>query len=189
MKKGSKIFISFIIIISLIGIYQIYSIKKIKDVIINYETRSGDKELRSSIKENILQICNLNIYKPKVAFVYHDIGNKNYKNNSLEIGFYDVSRNNPFSTNWQTEYTGGTTIQNTTFPELVKMVKEDCSQFQKAKGDFHDKTINWSYSPYTPKPPKSPEFEETEQTEEELEKERQEILEIMKFEEELRKGI
>ena len=105
--------------------------------------------------------CNLNILEPKVIF----ISDLFYENDSaLSIFFYNIE--NSFSKKVEEIRTGGTAIRNTTFPELVKMAKEDCSQFQQSKGDFNEETINWSYSPYTPEPP------EVELTEEEKEAER-----------------
>gem|GEM_PF-6638314 len=43
---------------------------------------------------------------------------------------------------------GGTTIKNTTYEEVLEMVKNDCSQFQEAKGKYDDIDINWSYAKY-----------------------------------------
>ena len=51
------------------------------------------------------------------------------------------------------------------------MVKEDCSQFQKSKGDRRDKDINWSYGKYEPKPEKKKEEIEKEN------KKQQELIE------------
>ncbi len=82
---------------------------------------------------------------------------------------------------WESEYTGGTDVENTTFPELVEMVKEDCSQFQKAKGSASDETINWSYSPYIPRPPE-PKVEYTEAMAETM---RAQALEIGRIKREL----
>ena len=113
--------------------------------------------------------CDLNIFQPKIAFVndiFFDVLPE------FSIYFFDV--NNGF----KVARSGGTTIENTTFDELVEMVKKDCSQFQQAKGDPSDKTINSSYSPYTPEPPKE---QEEEITEEEAAARRQRALDIYKI--------
>jgi len=107
--------------------------------------------------------CNLfDFINPEFAFVGIMTV---YDTRSYEVDFYQPDDNNPFNT--KVVYTGGTTIENTTFPELVEMVKEDCDQFKKAYYDKSElgytddmtdtekterwhatelKNINWSYS-------------------------------------------
>jgi len=105
--------------------------------------------------------CNLNIFEPEFTDIYFtgDEGNISFKKTTRM--FFQSNEE------WKKSRTGGTTIKNTTFPELVEMVKEDCSQFQKAYYDeseigytddmtdtekterWHEtelKNINWSYS-------------------------------------------
>jgi hypothetical protein len=87
--------------------------------------------------------CKFGFTKMVYAFVYE---NKYKDMLDHHIYFFDINKNNLFSTTINSEYTGGTTIENTTFDELVKMTEKDCFQFQHAKGDYRDETINWSYS-------------------------------------------
>ena len=131
--KLKKIVTIGILILFFVGIfiYQKYSLQNIKLKIINYETRGGRQDLLVTFKEKEVVQCNWNIFKPEIAFVYHDIGNNNYKNDSLEIGFYNFQKEYYLFGKWNFEYTGSTTVKNTTFPELLKMVKQDCYQFQK----------------------------------------------------------
>jgi hypothetical protein len=74
--------------------------------------------------------CDLfDIFSPKYAFV----GEYNDELNSKKIFFYKIKKESIFSNqNLTDDYIGGTDIKNTTFPELLKMVKKDCSQFQKS---------------------------------------------------------
>jgi len=90
--------------------------------------------------------CNLNIFKPEFAFIDKE-NNKYTGKTNLSIDFHYVEDIfNIKGNDWTRYYLGSTDIKNTTFSELVKMVKEDCKQFKKSVGGFHDKTINWSYS-------------------------------------------
>ena len=81
--------------------------------------------------------CNMNILKPEFAYLYK-IGK------TADADFYKPKHLfSQTEQEWDDSYTGGTTIKNTTFPELVAMVKEDCNQFQDggSKGE-----IEWRYS-------------------------------------------
>ncbi len=94
-------------------------------------------------------LCDFGLKNSVYTFTYEK------KLNSIvdyHIHFFDVERRSIFNQGFNVQYTGGTTLKNTTFPELVNMVKDDCSQFQESKGNYYDETINWSYSPYTPEP-------------------------------------
>lgn len=85
--------------------------------------------------------CNDDFWNPEFAYTF-------IIDNKVHIGFY--KSDNLFyqqSDGWDKNRTGGTTVKNTTFEELLKMVKQDCSQFQKPKGNPDDETINWRYSP------------------------------------------
>lgn len=64
----------------------------------------------------------------------------------FDVMFYDLISGDFINENYEFEYMGGATIENTTFPELLQMVKQDCSQFQESKGGPKDKTINWVYA-------------------------------------------
>ena len=48
--------------------------------------------------------------------------------------------------NWGKNGVGATDIKNTTFPELVKMVKEDCGQFQDGYDNPDPDGPAWTYS-------------------------------------------
>ncbi len=154
MKKVILLIIEIIILIGIVyfGIYkyQNHSLKK-----------SFSIEKKESFKEAEFVRCNWNIFNPEFAYTFPGtIGF--YKSNNL---FYQTKEE------WNQNRTGGTTVKNTTFPQLLEMVKEDCEQFKKPKGERTDKTINWSYGKY--KPPK-------EKTPEEIEKERLKQERILK---------
>ncbi|MDD5305912.1 MAG: hypothetical protein PHU25_01190 [Deltaproteobacteria bacterium] len=139
----------------------------------------SESEINTSdwYKETLIQYdiesCHFGVLTPEYALITEeDIlgdGNRDY-----ELLYYQIENRLPFTSNWQITYTGGTTVYNTTFPELVKMVKADCGQFQKSKGNHDDPTINWSYSPYIPEPELTPE--------EKAEQERQDLVENLRLE-------
>ena len=110
--------------------------------------------------------CNYNILKPEFAYTFPFSDKIHVSLLRSEKLFSQTGQE------WDNNEIGGTTIENTTFDELVKMVKEDCSQFQKAKGSASDETINWSYSPYTYEPTEP----KVEYTEGMIETERQRVL-------------
>jgi hypothetical protein len=142
VKRILKIVMLSILCLPLIyfGAYYIQN-QTLKRSYVSYNEGQGDD---SFIR------CNWNIIEPKFASVYFagDEGHISFKKTKM---FFQTDEE------WMQSRTGGTTVKNTTFPELVKMVKEDCGQFKQPKGDFRDKTINWSYGPYTPEPEKTPE--------------------------------
>ena len=100
--------------------------------------------------------CNLNVFNPEFAYIFFtgDEGN---------ISFDTLSKIIWKSEDWKQSYVGGTTIKNTTFPELVKMVKKDCEQFKKGHGDYYGDELAWSYSPYELEPEKTEEMKEQEE--------------------------
>ncbi len=71
------------------------------------------------------------------------------------IFFFNVGIGNVFSRKIELVFTGATTVKNITFPELVAMVKEDCSQFQKGHGGYYGNELTWSYTEAEPE--KTPE--------------------------------
>ena len=91
-----------------------------------------------------------------------------------ELFFFNIKTSNIFSKEIILDYIGGSDIKNTTFSQLLKLVKQDCSQFQKSKGNYTDKTINWSYSKYIPEPVLTPE--------EQKEKDRKDLVDELKME-------
>lgn len=142
MKKNNKIILVIIIFTLIILSFSYYLINlNIEKSLISYWTMDNPNYIFYEYK--VIR-CNNKIIYPEVAFVAESQF-KEYPND-FNIHFYNIIK--PFDkTEENRKYIGSTTIKNTTFPELVKMVKEDCSQFQKAKGDSDDETINWSYSP------------------------------------------
>jgi hypothetical protein len=140
-----KIILTLIVLIitPIIIYYGFYFIQNLtmKKSFVNYNEGSG---------KDIFIRCDYNIFYPKFAYPFNLdlVSDDGYEFNKKMISFHSpVHLFSQTKKEWETSYIGGTTIENTTFPELVKMVKEDCSQFQKAKGDPKDETINWSYSP------------------------------------------
>ena len=133
--KNKKVISLMILIISLIVIYfgiyfyQNYSLKSSFSKETNTLFNSESKMIR----------CNLNIFEPEFAYVFGT-------DNDGHIAFNKTKK--IFSQNyeqWQNSYIGGTTVKNTTFNNLLKMVKKDCSQFQK---DKKEEEITWGYREY-----------------------------------------
>ena len=121
----------------------------------------GLENITEKEKPYSFQRCNLNIFKPE--FVYLTGKNKGLMN------FYHTK--NIFSQTkeeWKNSRTGGTTIKNTTFSQLLKMVKEDCYQFQKDYNRKNEDELNWLYSKN-----RSVSIEEKEKQKKEREKERE----------------
>jgi len=120
----------------------------VKSVLYGYNTKGKNQVVFDSIKNYDAIMCNYNIFKPKYTLITSaHYQYNNIDKNSLSIGFFSLSRPHIFSSSWSIKFIGGTTVTNTTFSELVKMVKEDCGQFQEGHGDFYGKDLAWSYSP------------------------------------------
>ncbi|PID83160.1 hypothetical protein CSB11_02335 [Candidatus Campbellbacteria bacterium] len=137
MKKIIKIIVSIIIILLIIFVFiRHYSFGKvpeelaIKKGVIKFPQKY---EIYETVKCNYFDLTN-----PKYAYV-----NKWKDRDNYEIMFYNVSLKDIFSQKYNFVYLGGADVENTTFPELFEMVKEDCDQFQK--GNKKEK-IEWIYS-------------------------------------------
>ena len=177
MKKIIKglIIISILILVS--TIYQLFTIKNTKQIIYNYNTEGKSQIVHDSIKNYEITICNLNIFKPKIAYVSYS--RREDRGERHHVSFYDFQKENIFFGQWNFDYTGGTTIRNTTFPELLKMVKEDCYQFQKPFGNYDDLIMNWSYSKAKPKLSEEEKKEkEEEKIQEDIEQKKEEISKL-----------
>lgn len=148
MKRKAVVIISILVVIIGIGLYSYASDREIKSYIAkDMKVDFPDK----FVTYDILR-CNFGINDIEYGFVGEYVN----RIDNLKIFFYNMKRDSIFSINdWNDEYIGGTTIKNTTFPELVSMVKEDCSQFQEGHGDYYGEDLAWSYSPYEPEPEKS----------------------------------
>ncbi len=148
MKNKKMIFIVILIFIILLLlillIYQFWSIQKTYNIIYKYETRNEKPVIVNRIINKSFLLCNWNIFKPQIAYILEE----KYKNKKeLSIGFYNFQKEYLIFGKWNFEYTGGTTISNTTFPQLLKMVKEDCYQFQKSSSTGLKETdTEWVYS-------------------------------------------
>ena len=188
MKKSTKLSLIILIFLLIITGYSYFQyFIKIPKVI---ATDSWVFKFPDKYEQYEIVKCNLfDVMNPEYAFVGILTV---YGTRSYEVDFYNLEKNNPFSET-KVNYTGGTTVTNTTFPELVKMVKEDCGQFQESYIDltgyenYNDlsseeqskiwpeidaKNLGWTYTPYTPEPEEEPQPEMTEE-----EKEAQRILE------------
>ncbi len=98
--------------------------------------------------------CNHALFHPEVVFVYEA---ERYFDSHFNLYFYNVK--NIFSASrGNREYTGTTTVINTTFPELVTIVKEGCAQFRVGYGDYQSGKLNWLYT--EPDPEKTPDTSE-----------------------------
>lgn len=140
MKKKLIIIMSTLLIVLSIATYSILSSLAIKKYI------SKDMKINFPDKFIAYQVvrCDFGISNIEYAF----IGEYKDRIDNLKTFFYEMKRKSLFTVNdWSDNYIGGTTIKNTTFPQLVAMVKEDCSQFQKGKGDYWGEDIAWSHTP------------------------------------------
>ena len=91
-------------------------------------------------KDEALVRCNWNIFKPETAYIFFAMGKGNISFDSVNKIFWSKD-------DWKNSYIGGTTIKNTTFPQLLKMVKEDCYQFQESGSiGIEETSIQWVYS-------------------------------------------
>ncbi len=110
--------------------------------------KSFSQETNTTLNEEVQLIrCNWNIFKPEFTFVFatDDGGHMSFRES--ENIFWQSKEN------WRKNKTGGTTVQNTTFKNLLSMVKDDCYQFQKdynwseTWGTEKEKTeLRWQYS-------------------------------------------
>lgn len=141
MKRKFKIIFKVSIsIIVLITVLLILSNHNIKTSLNKYWYNDENKTINYS---EILR-CNYDLIRPEVAFVSDHILLEDFE--ELKVYFYKME--NIFSKKENNRsFIGTTTIKNTTFPELVVMVKDDCEQFQKGKGDYWGEDIAWSHTP------------------------------------------
>lgn len=126
--------------------------------------------------------CDYNFLRPTVVFISDQIILDKYP----ELAIYFSTMENTFF-QIKESYLGVSTVKNTTFEELAKMVKEDCSQFQKGYLDYTGyehlseqekddryweiagKNLQWTYSEYKPEPPEPALSEEEKKLKEEWE--------------------
>jgi|GEM_PF-5174488 len=93
--------------------------------------------------------CDNNLLHPAVAFLSEHVLLEDI--DELKVYFYRIK--DIFSKNENTrDFIGVATVTNTTFPELVKMVKEDCSQFQADYNNPDSDGIDWGYREAEPAP-------------------------------------
>ena len=149
MNKIIKIFIG-IIMLLIIGYFGIFYIQNY--CLMKSFERENDEDFSQEDTKFIR--CNLDITNPVFAFTFDIRGG-----NEGRIAFYRSNRLfSQTEQEWDTQYTGGTTITNTNFSELVKMVKEDCSQFKKVYKNPDG--INWGYrEAELPRSPEAIEYE------------------------------
>ena len=147
MKKKIILIISIVIsLLVTVVIYQALSLNDTKQIIHDSNTKGKTQIVHDSIKNYEITTCNLNIFKPEIAYVSYskrvDSGRERY-----HVSFYNFQKENIIFGKWNFEYTGGTTVKNTTFNNLLKMVKEDCYQFQKSGSiGIKQDSIQWIYS-------------------------------------------
>ncbi len=147
MKKERIIKIIIIILISFVLLYfvsfwiqNIIIKKNIDNYILSFQYNVENIKKRDVVR------CNYNILRPEFAEV--ELENRNNRD-ILYISFWKgdilfrITKEN-----WRKYKVGGTTISNTTFPQLLAMVKEDCYQFQKSNNWYNkeSKEIKWNWS-------------------------------------------
>jgi hypothetical protein len=124
-------------------------------------TRSYSIENRVELNnENTKFIrCNRSILNPEFAYTFPF-------SDTIHISFFTTAKWLSLTEEeWDNSRTGGTTVKNTTFDELVKMVKEDCDQFKEGYLDYtgyehlsdqekdnlyyeiEQKNLGWTYTP------------------------------------------
>jgi len=143
-KKILYVVASILLLVTAITIFMPFLLKKDIAEIMRASEIETSEWLQNRAQQYDVIRCEFNLKRPVYVFIYES---KFEDLIDYHIHFYEENRDTVFSQNFQSTYTGGTTVTNTTFPELVKMVKKDCEQFKHAKGDFRDMIINWSYSP------------------------------------------
>ncbi|MDH5597097.1 MAG: hypothetical protein OEY44_03255 [Candidatus Peregrinibacteria bacterium] len=116
-----------------------------------------EKEFTQAIVEYEIFRCNFGLSKSEYVFVSHrDYSFRNEARELWKTTFYSATRPHPLSFSWITKYTGGTDVRNVTFPQLVQMVKEDCSQFQYGYDNPDPDGPRWTYSKYVEEPEADP---------------------------------
>ncbi len=143
MKKIIKILLGTFILLVIVY-FIIFNIQNyfLLNSLNKYWTNDQNEDFKLINYESVR--CNWNIFKPEVAFVDKSITLGDIE--ELEIFFYKAK--NLFKVaneDWENSYTGGTTIKNTTFPQLLAMVKEDCYQFQI---NGKKENISWIWMKY-----------------------------------------
>lgn len=142
-----KIILSSILLVALIAILIIMPVFNIKNTMIEHDVYSESKKVQEAFQNYDAIECKFGLLNPEYAFVSHlhyVYPERNIDTVTLRIDFYNLNRPNILSRKWNIQRTGGTDVKNTTFPELVKMVKEDCSQFQQGGRQGE---MEWIYSP------------------------------------------
>lgn len=131
------------------GLYLLQNYK-IKNFQIDYWFPPKDKTINNY---EIIR-CNYSLIEPKIAFVSDQVLLGEYP----EIAIYFSEMKNTIYGKVNENYLGATTVTNTTFDELVAMVKEDCSQFQEDYNNPDSNGIDWGYREADPpEPPKTEE--------------------------------
>ena len=170
IKKGFVATFLTLIIVTLI--VEWFNFQKIEQILYEFNTKGKDQSVHDSIKDYQAVPCSFDLFSPAyglITFAHYQYPERGIDRESLSVGFYNLSRNTIFSTNWSAVRTGGTTVKNTTFEELLAMVKKDCSQFQETGSiSLSLDEMRWVYSAAP--------------TKEELEKERLKKIQEIKME-------
>ena len=166
----SKIIIFIIIFLGILSLY-IYKPFLFRENIVEI-VKASEVETHEYFNNKVQQYsvvsCEFGLKDVQHTFVYEEVF-KERKYYGIE--HYNIKRETIFSQTLNAEYIGRTDIKNTNFSELIDMAEDNCTQFQKSKGDSDDNTINWSYSEYIPEPPEPELSEEQKILKEEWEEE------------------
>ncbi len=150
--------------------------KSIKNEIVeNKVEKYRDEDGGSRYDEYEIILCKFDLYNPEYIFV------DRYNDQYYEYFLYKLGRDNIFSQEFKRKWDGGGDIQNTTFSQLTKMVKDDCEQFRQSypsptnpRKDGDDTDISWIYS----RPPTDKEIKEQEAYEKQQDERRAEERKI-----------
>ena len=121
----------------------IFSIQSLllKNSLLNYV---NSYDTSTVVSQKIVR-CSYNILNTDVAYV--ELENDEYIGDDYGIYFYFLENIfNIKNNDWTKNYIGATDPKNTTFPELVEMVKEDCGQFQGGFVNEDSDGIHWSHT-------------------------------------------
>jgi len=143
------------ILVFVLTLLVFFSYKSSYSALYKDKILTQDEEIQNAFKEYEMVNCNFSLNNPEHAFVsfqHYIYPEDNTEMKFWRVDFYLLKRSNIFSQKWDIQRTGGTTITNTTFPELVKMVKEDCSQFQADYNNPDPDGIDWGYREAEPAP-------------------------------------
>ncbi len=132
------------------GIY-FYQDYKINQVNYSYLKSIDEKSFTEDIKKRYtLKRCSINIFNQE----YYNVSGGD---NDALITFYKINNDLLLTkinkNNFENYFSGFTRVKNTDLKTLLKMVKQDCYQFQKDYDNPNKNEIDWGYHEHEEIPP------------------------------------